>query len=445
MKSCLAGKWPWLCGTILLFGASGCGGESLREFFAGYTPHERYEQALLEAGLDQTALGSDWIQAAGTALQSAITVSSPYREESYLDPREAMATAYRISVRRGQHIEATFESEPDTAYQVFIDLFFISERPGATPRRVTSADSLERKLDYLARRDGDYLIRIQPELLRGGRYTISIVVRPSLAFPVSGRDATAIGSWYGDPRDAGRRRHEGLDIFARRGTPVVAAADGVVRSTRRSRLGGNVVWLRDVFGRSHYYAHLDAQVVRRGQRVVAGDTLGFVGNTGNARTTPPHLHFGLYSRGSFDPYPALQQLPTTPADFTGDSILIGALVRVTRAGARIRALPTTRSSILAEMPLHTPLRVEAGTGAWYRVTTPDGTIGFMAARLTEPADSPIRSEVVADGALLLTDPAPTAVALEVVDAGAEVPVLGTYDEFLFVQTPSGNVGWLASY
>ncbi|UCC74011.1 MAG: M23 family metallopeptidase [Gemmatimonadota bacterium] len=445
MKSYLVGPRAWLCGLVLLLGVAACSRESLREFFAGYTPHERYERALLAAGLDQTALGSDWLAAASTALESAVEISSPYREESYLDPRKAMATAYRVSARRGQRIEATFESEPDTSYQVFIDLFFLSERPGATPRRIASADSLERKLDYLARRDGDYLIRIQPELLRGGRYSITVVVGPSLQFPVSGRDATAIGSWYGDRRDAGRRRHEGLDIFARRGTPVLAAADGVVRSTRNNRLGGNVIWLRDRFGQTHYYAHLDSQVVRGGQQVTAGDTIGFVGNTGNARTTPPHLHFGLYSSGSFDPYPALQQLPTTPASFSGVSSLIGGLARVTRDGARIRALPTTRSTTLAELPRHAPLRVEAGTGAWYRVLTPDGTVGYVAASLTEPADSPIRSTLVAEGALLLTEPAATAVAVGVVAAGSEVPVLGAYEEFLFVQVPGGKVGWLASY
>ena len=224
---------------------------------------------------------------------------------------------------------------------------------------------------------------------------------------------------------------------------MLAAADGMVRSTRSNGLGGNVIWLRDKFGQTHYYAHLDRQVVRRGQRVAAGDTIGFVGNTGNARTTPPHLHFGLYSSGSFDPYPALQQLPTTPAAFSGDPNLVGGLARVTLDGARLRALPTSRSDMLAELPLHTPIRVEAGTGAWYRVVTPDGTSGFVAARLAEAADSPIRSAVVADGALLLTDPASWAVALESIAAGAEVPVLGTYEEFLFVQGPSGRLGWLA--
>ncbi len=196
-------------------------------------------------------------------------------------------------------------------------------------------------------------------------------------------------------------------------------------------------------GQAHYYAHLDTQVVRRGQRVSVGDTLGFVGNTGNARTTPPHLHFGLYSGGSFDPYPALKQLPTALADFTGDRDLIDQRARVIRSGTRIRAHPTTRSTVLAELPPHTPLHVEAGSGAWYRVMLPDGTGGYVAARLIEPADRPLRNEVLASGGAIRVDPTATAVAVENVAAGDELPVLGAYAEFLFVRGPSGKVGWLA--
>lgn len=428
----------------MLLGIGGCSKESLREILHHYTPHERYEQIILATGLDQTALGRDWIAAAAAALDGPVTISAPYREDSYLDPHEAAAIAYRIPLRRGQRLAVAFESEPDNSYQVFIDLFLIRSGSTDPPRRLAYADSLDRTLDYLARRDGDYLVRIQPELLRGGRYSIAIIVTPSLAFPVSGRDSTAIGSWFGDSREGGRRWHEGLDIFAPRGTPVLAAANGTVRSTRRNRLGGNVVWLRDEYGRSHYYAHLDTQVVRRGQRLQVGDTLGFVGNSGNARTTPPHLHFGLYSNGSFDPFPALQELPTTPADFRGDADLIGRLVRVKRDGSRIRTLPSTRSSILAELPLHTPLQVEAGTGDWYRIVTPDGTVGFIATRLTESADKPIRSQLLTGRVVLLSFPDSTALALEDVGAGAEVPVLGAFGGFLFVQGPSGRTGWLSA-
>lgn len=426
-----------------MLGISGCGEEMVRDFFGGDTPRERYEEALRQAGLDGTALGEDWLAAAEQALEVAPAISSPYREESYLDPREATATAYRLFMRRGQRLEVEFESETDSSYQVFIELFRLTRQPDAPPLHVASADSLERRLEHVARRDGDYLIRVQPELLRGGRYSIRIVVAPSLEFPVYGRDATAIGSWFGDGRDGGRRRHEGLDIFAPRGTPVVAAAAGVVRSTRKNRLGGNVVWLRDDYGQTHYYAHLDTQVVRRGQRVEVGDTLGFVGNSGNARTTPPHLHFGLYSRGSFDPYPALQLLPTAPAEFSGDPELIHSSARVTRDGARLRTLPNARSEVLVELSLHTPLRVEAGTGSWYRVATPGGTVGFVTASLIEPMESPIRREVMARGARLLTEPVSTAEPVDSIAPGTEVPVLGAFGGYVFVQVPSGRVGWLA--
>ena len=79
--------------------------------------------------------------------------------------------------------------------------------------------------------------------------------------------------------------------------------------------GEKTVWLRDgERGLSYYYAHLDSQLVRAGEYVERGDTVGLVGNTGNARTTPPHLHFGIYANGARDPYPYLQgeDAPPTP-------------------------------------------------------------------------------------------------------------------------------------
>jgi len=433
----------WLSTLVLLLSLAGCGGESIREWLGNYTPHERYVQRLRDAGLDQTALGRDWVAAAESALANAVVIGAPYREESYLDPREAMAVAYRISLRNGQRLEVAFESAPDSSFRVFLDLFRASRDSGAAPGLVLSADSLQRSLEYLARRDGDYLVRIQPELLRGGQYSITVVVRPSLEFPVSGRDTTAIRSWYGDPRDAGRRRHEGLDIFAPRGTPVLAAADGFIRSTRPNNLGGRVVWLRDDLGRTHYYAHLDSVVAVRGNRVQVGDTLGFVGNSGNARTTPPHLHFGVYARGSFDPYPALYQPPTAPAAFSGERSLIGQLARVNRERTRVRALPTSRSGVVTELARHTPVRVEAGSGSWYRVTLPDGAMGYVATRLTEPLDGPVGRHPVAAGTVLLTDPDAAAVAVDRVVMDTELGVLGAFGSFVFVQGPGGRPGWLA--
>ena len=111
-------------------------------------------------------------------------------------------------------------------------------------------------------------------------------------------------SSFGAERDGGQREHHGIDILAPRGAPVLSAGDGVVSSVAVTDIGGKVVWVLDpARDLSLYYAHLDSQGVSPGTRVRAGDALGTVGNTGNARTTVPHLHFGIYrpARGADRP------------------------------------------------------------------------------------------------------------------------------------------------
>lgn len=111
-----------------------------------------------------------------------------------------------------------------------------------------------------------------------------------LGSPVRG--VRAFHSTFGAPRSGGRR-HQGTDVFAPRGTPVLAAHAGVVVHVGTFSLGGRVVHTLGRRGVLCYYAHLDdwAPGLVVGQWVAEGDVLGFVGNTGNARTTRPHLHF----------------------------------------------------------------------------------------------------------------------------------------------------------
>jgi len=125
----------------------------------------------------------------------------------------------------------------------------------------------------------------------------------SLVFPVAGTKSN-IGSFWGDGRDAGKRKHEGIDIFARKGTEVVAVCDGTV-SVDEYGIGGKMIWLRaDNHAWNAYYAHLDSQLVYNGQQVKKGDVVGTVGNTGNAKYTAAHLHFGIYTyAGAVDPLP----------------------------------------------------------------------------------------------------------------------------------------------
>lgn len=128
------------------------------------------------------------------------------------------------------------------------------------------------------------------------------VYKPLLPNPVIGASRNSIISFYGDARDGGKRRHEGIDIFAPKGTVIVAPSDGLITSVGYNVLGGKVIWMDDSKRKhSYYFAHLDSQIVRQGVMVKQGDTLGTVGNTGNARRTRSHLHFGIYHKGSKNP------------------------------------------------------------------------------------------------------------------------------------------------
>jgi murein DD-endopeptidase MepM/ murein hydrolase activator NlpD len=123
-----------------------------------------------------------------------------------------------------------------------------------------------------------------------------------------------VNSWA-TSREGGRH-HEGIDIFAPSDTPVRSATRGLVTRVGTNRLGGQVVWVLGPGLESRYYAHLNRFAdVHRGDIVSAGDTLGYVGRTGNARGTPFHLHYGVYRHGKAEnPYPRLVTPPESPAD-----------------------------------------------------------------------------------------------------------------------------------
>jgi murein DD-endopeptidase MepM/ murein hydrolase activator NlpD len=148
---------------------------------------------------------------------------------------------------------------------------------------------------------------------------LSAMAPPSvLAMPVSGLAARDLRDTWHAARPP-NRRHEGIDIFAEKGTPVLAATEGIVLQREQTPVGGKVLWVLGPAGHRHYYAHLERfGSAGPGDRIRPGALLGYVGNTGNARSTPPHLHYGLYGDdGAINPYPLLTraaekagQLPT---------------------------------------------------------------------------------------------------------------------------------------
>ncbi len=130
----------------------------------------------------------------------------------------------------------------------------------------------------------------------------------SLQMPVVGVQPHDLYNSWGAPRDGGRRKHKGIDIFAPKGTPVVAVSGGIISYIGEQPKGGNCLWLTTEDGASFYYAHLDrwAPGLYEGMEVRSGDLLGYVGNTGNAKTTPSHLHFAVNENDEMvNPYPIL--------------------------------------------------------------------------------------------------------------------------------------------
>ena len=117
-----------------------------------------------------------------------------------------------------------------------------------------------------------------------------------IKMPVEDVNKSKVADTWGAPRSGGRS-HEGQDIFAPKGARVLSATNGYVYKIGENNLGGQTVSVISSGGRIYYYAHLDqyAPGLKVGDPVTTRTLLGFVGTTGNAQGTPPHLHFGVYT------------------------------------------------------------------------------------------------------------------------------------------------------
>lgn len=297
-----------LVGITLLIGACAAGEHSplprataVRSERDAYAASARARPSALRA----------WEQASRRALRSGRAIAPSHREQLTFRDGKAEAAAYRLSLIRGQSVRVRVTPVRNTT-GVFMDMF---HHPGGEMFRPVHWDRQSNGTStFIARRDGEYVLRIQPRIGVGGVYELAVTSDVSLIFPVAGAGASSIGGVFGDPRDDGARAHEGVDIFAPRGTAVIAVADGIIEQARNTPTGGLVIWQADASSSlTYYYAHLDELLVREGTYARAGDIIGTVGNTGNARGAQPHLHFAVYRPGRIplDPEPLLGSRPAS--------------------------------------------------------------------------------------------------------------------------------------
>jgi murein DD-endopeptidase MepM/ murein hydrolase activator NlpD len=129
----------------------------------------------------------------------------------------------------------------------------------------------------------------------------------NIRVPVQGVSPSQLRDSWGAPRSGGRH-HQGIDIFAPRGREIVSSTRGIIVTVGTNTLGGRIVRVLGPGGYWHYYAHLERFAdIRAGDIIGEGRVLGYVGDSGNARGTPPHLHYGIYRfrGGAINPYPLL--------------------------------------------------------------------------------------------------------------------------------------------
>ncbi|MFY0592049.1 peptidoglycan DD-metalloendopeptidase family protein [Roseivirga sp.] len=427
------------CLCLAIFLVLGCENEKVPIPFKPRNDHEAYEHALEEANLLSTALGADWKKGAKTSLESPIKITSPFEEAIYVDDKEAVAIGYQFNAKRGQKVQVNVEKLSLNDAKTFVDLFRIDEHNKL--HHVATADSEELLLGFEPRRDATYVLRFQPELLRGGEYKITIQNVPTLQFPVAGKTDRAIGSFWGADRDGGRRKHEGVDIFAPRGTPIIAPTDGYVRTAGKRGIGGNVVWLYDSKrSQSLYFAHLNKILVKKGDRIKLGDTLGTVGNTGNARTTPPHLHFGIYKNGATDPINHLRAAGNRLKPVTGDLSMLGQEVRINRSTSMSvdangkQTVSITKNQIA---------RTIGTTATQFRIELPNGQEGYVRKSVISGLDRSLERLYASSDGTLLKSPDRRAFLADV-EPNDQLYILGKNRDFWLVENDAGQKGWITN-
>jgi peptidoglycan LD-endopeptidase LytH len=344
-------------------------------------------------GAAEGGLGALTSAAVRDAVRAAFPVSPPYRERGRFGPAEDRVFGYVVALLAGDTLRVTVTpttaagadagtAGPEADRTAFrLDAFRAVDSPHARPVHLAGSHDdgvLTLPVDF----SGDVVVLLHGAP-SGATFTTHIERSGALVFPVAGRGPDDVMGHFLDLRDGGRRLHHGVDIAAPAGNPVRAVADGTIERVETTPLGGLTIRLVESrTGHVHYYAHLAAAFVAPGQRVVAGQTIGGVGNTGNARNTPPHLHYAVF-RGDeiLDPMKVLRP-SVLPFAADAPAEILGAHARIRIPGAALRDVPTPFGPATS-LDLDQPVQVLAETGGYLRVRVDDQQ-GYLAAWVVGP-------------------------------------------------------------
>lgn len=363
-----------------------CGGRDLMgdaknlfsDLFGPSTPREAYRKSIKRSGNIGKQDLELWDAAYEVAKSTALRPAIPHREVfSLSNDLLHSAQAMRLTTQPGRLLRIRAAGGPSGP--LFGELFSLRKGP-AGKRALATWDTLAREILYETPRiePEELVLVIQTAPWHFVQFDLQVTSEPILQFPVKDKDEKAIQSFWGAPRDGGKRKHEGNDIFAPKGTPLIALTDGEITRVNNGGLGGKTVWLYDAErDLKYYYAHLDEQLVSKGQYVKRGDVVGTVGNTGNARTTPPHLHFGIYAGNAIDPYPFLRrtdQLPSRPAVTIREP---GGYLKVPAGGSHyLRLSPDRDGTVIRQLNSGEAVNGLGASGRFYRVLTTKGEMGY---------------------------------------------------------------------
>lgn len=370
----------------ILTAYAGCGGRDLvgdtksffERLFGPNTPRTAYgKSALKEAHVSEWQL-EVWDKAYEVAKTTPLKVELPHREAMRLDSQLVnTAQSFRLHLPAGRQLKIKARGGGPLFGELFRFKNGSSNKRPAEYFPAEGNNELTYETPWLHGEELLFVLQVPAGTLTD--YELELTTEPVLLFPVAGKDEKAIQSFWGAPRGGGTRKHEGNDIFAPKGTNLLALTDGEITRLTNTGIGGKTVWLydrdRDL---RYYYAHLDEQLVRKGQRVRRGDVVGTVGNTGNARTTPPHLHFGIYDGGAIDPYPFLQGADKLPAPSSLSLSGPAAEMKVPGRGNHyLRFTPGRAGEVIRQLENGEAVTGLGVTGRFYRVKTDRGELGYV--------------------------------------------------------------------